>query len=192
VKNALDIKIDAEEPEDDDTGYKYLVVKSISLKKDNNYFNDASVTAFAQKIGNPEGTSTVKTQYNLLTNVNALTDVTVYTGGISYYAVPVKHFGDYYTPWDKENIKGTTTADVYNNGDTRWQDMDHAEQYLGRYGVVRNNWYELNINKITALGSPIVPDVNIDMSDDNNEDKKYFAVEIHILSWAKRVQNFQF
>ena len=70
--------------------------------------------------------------------------------------------------------------------------MDHAEQYLGRYGVVRNNWYELNINKITALGSPIVPDVNIDMSDDNNEDKKYFAVEIHILSWAKRVQNFQF
>ncbi|MDE5870002.1 MAG: Mfa1 fimbrilin C-terminal domain-containing protein, partial [Muribaculaceae bacterium] len=192
VKNALDIKIDAEEPEDDDTGYKYLVVKSISLKKDNNYFNDASVTAFAQKIGNPEGTTTVKTQYNLLTNVNALTDVTVYTGGISYYAVPVKHFGDYYTPWDKENIKGTTTADVYNNGDTRWQDMDHAEQYLGRYGVVRNNWYELNINKITALGSPIVPDVNIDMSDDNNEDKKYFAVEIHILSWAKRVQNFQF
>ncbi|MDE6296691.1 MAG: Mfa1 fimbrilin C-terminal domain-containing protein [Muribaculaceae bacterium] len=191
IKNALNITIAAEES-DEDPGYEYLVVKSIALKKDNNYFNDASVTAFAQKIGNPEGTSTVKTQYNLLTNVNALSDVTVYSGGISYYAVPVKHFGDYYTPWDSDNIKGTTTSDVYNNGDDQWQDMDHARLYLGRYGVVRNNWYELNINKIAALGSPIVPDVNIDLSDDNNEDKKYFAVEIHILSWAKRVQNFQF
>lgn len=186
VKDHLDITITAEA--DEDTGVKYLVVKDVKLKfsdrdKADGLFDDNSKAKFDASLASNKQT--------LLDGVNALTDVTVYEGGKCYYTVPVKHFGDYYTPWNKDNVKGVTTNEVYNEGKSDWNNPEHSQKYLGRYGMVRNNWYELNISKISALGESVIPDSNIDLSDDNNEDKKYFAVEIHILSWAKRLQNIE-
>lgn len=184
VKDHLDITI-----EDilDDSGLHYLEITDINLKTNGSedFFDANSPAKFTETLG-------TNNKKNLLDNVNALTDVTVYPDCKSYYIVPIKHFGDYYTPWDKEKNKGTTTAEVYNNGYTDWTNTTHATNYLGRYGMVRNNWYELSISKIAALGSSVIPDTNISTSDDSNEDKKYFAVEIHILSWAKRLQNIEF
>ena len=58
--------------------------------------------------------------------------------------------------------------------------------WLGRYGVLRNNWYDLTIEKISGPGYPDVPEVKPDTPDD--EDTKYINVSVKILDWAKRSQ----
>ena len=57
--------------------------------------------------------------------------------------------------------------------------------YLGRYGVLRNNWYNIQITGVKGLGFSEVPDVTPDPDD---ELESYIAVEIKVLSWAKRTQ----
>ena len=81
-----------------------------------------------------------------------------------YAATYIKHFGEHYT---------------------QLVDMEGAN-YLGRYGVVRNNWYDMNVTKV-GIGSPTVP------GDEGNldEEESYINVEINILSWAKREQNVE-
>jgi hypothetical protein len=63
------------------------------------------------------------------------------------------------------------------------------EKFLGRYGVLRNNWYELSVNKVSGLGYPKVPEVKPDLPDDEND--QYISVSVKILSWAKRSQEVE-
>lgn len=114
-----------------------------------------------------------------LDNVNAalgLSDnkkISTYYEGVSYYIARIKHFGDELTPW--------------NSGDPTYGTGEEAKKkYLGRYGMVRNNWYELQVNSISNPGSPDVPEVNPDTPDDEG-DKYYINCSVRILSWAKRV-----
>lgn len=114
-----------------------------------------------------------------LDNVNAalgLSDnkkISTYYEGVSYYIARIKHFGDTLTPW--------------NSGDPTYGTGEEAKKkYLGRYGMVRNNWYELQVNSISNPGSPDVPEVNPDSPDDEG-DKYYINCSVRILSWAKRV-----
>lgn len=114
-----------------------------------------------------------------LDNVNAalgLSDnkkISTYYKGVSYYIARIKHFGDTLTPW--------------NSGDPTYGTGEEAKKkYLGRYGMVRNNWYELQVNSISNPGSPDVPEVNPDTPDDES-DKYYINCSVRILSWAKRV-----
>lgn len=95
-----------------------------------------------------------------------------YQSGVTYYQARIKHFGDADTPW-------TLGDDTYGTPGNR-------EKWLGRYGVVRNNSYEVNINSISAPGSPIVPPIEPGPDDENNY---YISVSINLLSWAARVQN---
>ena len=97
--------------------------------------------------------------------------IKTYKNGESYYIARIKHFGDDLTPWNAGD--GT-----YDGNNLNW---------LGRYGVLRNNWYDLTINKISGPGYPDVPKVNPDVPDD--EDTKYINVEVKILDWAKRSQS---
>lgn len=97
--------------------------------------------------------------------------IKTYKNGESYYIARIKHFGDDLTPW-KEGDK------TYDSNNQNW---------LGRYGVLRNNWYDLTINKISGPGYPDVPEVKPDTSDD--EDTKYINVSVKILDWAKRSQS---
>lgn len=187
VRDYITIEFEIPENEGTKPEAKYLVISDIKLNttgKGKDLFDANS----AKKFDDALEENNYKT--SLLDRVNAMTDVTVFEDCVSYYAVPIKHFGDYYTPWNKDENKGTTTNEVYDKGNN-FATKDHAQKYLGRYGMVRNNWYELNISKILGLGNPIIPDSNISTSDDNNEDKKYFSVEIHILSWAKRLQDIE-
>lgn len=97
--------------------------------------------------------------------------IKTYKNGESYYIARIKHFGDDLTPW-KEGDK------TYDNNNLNW---------LGRYGVLRNNWYDLTINSISGPGYPDVPEVKPDTPDD--EDTKYINVSVKILDWAKRSQD---
>lgn len=97
--------------------------------------------------------------------------IKTYKNGESYYIARIKHFGDDLTPWNAGD-------DTYNENNLK---------YLGRYGVLRNNWYDLTIEKISGPGYPDVPEVKPDTPDD--EDTKYINVSVKILDWAKRSQS---
>lgn len=121
-----------------------------------------------------------KTNYNnILTAVNAaVKNITKYVDGYVYYPVRIKHFGDELTPWAQaydSNITGTTIYPATNK----------EKRYLGRYGVVRNNWYELEVNSIKGIGYAVIPPAN-KVPDDVLD--QYISVKINVLSWAKRVQ----
>lgn len=95
--------------------------------------------------------------------------ISTYTGGESYYIARIKHFGDILTKW---------TSGTYDEKNL---------EYLGRYGVLRNNWYELTVQSVSGPGYPSVPEVKPNTPDD--EDDKYISVSVKILDWAKRSQD---
>lgn len=121
-----------------------------------------------------------KTNYNsILTAVNdAVKNITKYVDGYVYYPVRIKHFGDELTPWAQAYDANITTGKIY-------PATKKEERYLGRYGVVRNNWYELEVNSIKGIGYAVIPPAN-NVPDDVLD--QYISVKINILSWAKRVQ----
>ena len=98
--------------------------------------------------------------------------IKTYKNGECYYIARIKHFNGLtsWNPGDK----------TYDGNNLKW---------LGRYGVLRNNWYDLTVSKVSAPGYPDVPVVNPDVPDD--EDTKYINVEVKILDWAKRTQDVQ-
>ena len=146
----------------------------------NKYFDETSYDKFKAAIaGDAE---------KLLDRINANYEIKKYVGGKSYYEIPIMHFGDATTPW---TANGTTSQMTVNSAYGPASDQ-RTNDYLGRYGLVRNNWYELNIKSFKQLGSPVPSNLTIKTSDDNNDIKKYIGVELHILSWAKRVQNVEF
>ena len=97
----------------------------------------------------------------------AMVGINTYKKGVTYYIARVKHFGDALTPWSSGKSYGTDNA-----------------SYLGRYGMLRNNWYELKVGNVYGPGYPGVPPVDPTLPDDENE--KYLSVSVKILSWAKR------
>lgn len=102
-----------------------------------------------------------------------------YKDGESYYFVRIKHFGDDMTPWNTDETPKPSTSSIY--------PVDYqAENYLGRYGVLRNNWYDIAVEGVKGLGSAVVPKVTPNTDD---ELKSYIAVKINVLSWAKRTQS---
>ena len=97
------------------------------------------------------------------------TGISTYLNGEAYYIARIKHFNAL-TPWNAGEAYGSKN-----------------KEYLGRYGVLRNNWYELSVNKVSGLGYPEVPEVKPEKPDDEND--KYINVEVKILDWAKRSQS---
>ena len=97
------------------------------------------------------------------------TGISTYLNGEAYYIARIKHFNEL-TPWTAGTAYGTNNAD-----------------FLGRYGVLRNNWYSLSVNKVSGLGYPEVPEVKPTVPDDEND--QYINVEVKILDWAKRSQS---
>lgn len=92
--------------------------------------------------------------------------ISTYKDAEAYYIARVKHFG-VLTPWKPGQSYG-----------------DDNLSFLGRYGVLRNNWYELDVDKVSGPGYPDVPDVKPNVPDDENF--TYISVSVKILSWAKR------
>mgnify|MGYP002622831452 CR=1 FL=1 len=119
--------------------------------------------------------------------------VTLYKDGYSYYNVRIKHFGEVETPWSSTGPyvtkPGTTTEQIYKISDTNYGD----KWFLGRYGIVRDNWYKLSIDGITKLGSATPPTVKGDPTpDDEIEQEYYISAHVHILPWVIRNQSINF
>ncbi len=91
--------------------------------------------------------------------------IAYYKDGVTYYAAYIQHI----LP--------------LNTSDTK----------LGKYSVVRNNWYDLTVNSISSIGEPARPGTGTDPTDpdtpgDIDVEKSYIDVSINILKWAKRTQ----
>lgn len=116
-----------------------------------------------------------------------------YVNGNTYYDLRFMHFASDsneapadLAPWQVNSEIVTTTVEAYPGEDA-------ANNWLGRYGMVRNNWYDVTVTGVKRLGEPVIPDVTGsrgDTSDDNKEN--YISFRINILSWAKRTQTHAF
>ena len=111
-------------------------------------------------------------------------NISVYEKGYAYYPVLIKHFGDQLTPWNTwETDPNKPSAGGI---DQIYPTTNRDANYLGRYGVVRNNWYELNIKSVKRPGKP---GINTPDNTPDDELDSYISVSINILSWAKRSQD---
>ena len=116
--------------------------------------------------------------------------ISYYEGGASYYNVRIKHFGDYETPWTSTLpfntvIPGESVQQIYGVGATPDKS---AERFLGRYGVVRDNWYKLQVNAIKHIGTAEPTSVT-DKGTPDDEIENWIAVHVHILPWVLRNQD---
>ena len=139
-------------------GTHFLTIENVSIKDGE-----------TEKVNTPGLVATLNTKLGL-DETNGV-GIKTYKNGESYYIARIKHFGDDLTPWKEGN-------DTYGENNLNW---------LGRYGVLRNNWYDLTIGKISGPGYPDVPEVKPETPDD--EDTKYINVSVKILDWAKRSQS---
>lgn len=165
------IKSKAEEVLNTKTGV--TVTLKDDLLKGGTHVLDANTVEI--KEGTEDKTAVVAGQINTKLGLDMSKGIGIktYKNGESYYIARIKHFGDDLTPWNE----GDKT---YDGNNLNW---------LGRYGVLRNNWYDLTINKISGPGYPDVPEVK--PTDPDDEDTKYISVSVKILSWAKRSQGVE-
>lgn len=101
--------------------------------------------------------------------LSAETGISTYLNGEAYYIARIKHFNEL-THWEAGQAYDSNNA-----------------KFLGRYGVLRNNWYELSVSSVSGLGYPDVPEVKPTVPDDEND--QYINVSVKILDWAKRSQS---
>lgn len=83
-----------------------------------------------------------------------------YKGGRMYYNIPIEHLNN---------------AEITGEGENRVIPE-------GKYGVVRNHWYQITINKLEHLGKGIYDPEEVIVPDDE-DDKYYLGADIKILSW---------
>lgn len=104
--------------------------------------------------------------------------VNEFKDGYAYYTILIKHFGDELTPWNPS----TKTTESYPG-------TDNEQNWLGRYGVLRNNWYKLEVTGVAAIGASTPGELNVnhDTTPDDNL-KRYISCKINALSWAVRKQ----
>ena len=105
--------------------------------------------------------------------------ITKYKDGISYYNIRIKHFGDRLTPWNTTETVKPSLGTIYPAPAGQ-----QAKNYLGRYGVLRNNWYDLRVTKVRMLGDAEPKTGNWPETPDDELDN-YISFQINVLSWAK-------
>ena len=115
---------------------------------------------------------------NLKTYCDNNIKIKFYEHGWCYYRVLIRHFDDTQTPWSSATtMSDNSTAQAYGGNEA---------SYLGRYGVVRNNWYNISINSVSHVGSPIIPPLTTD-ADDKVE--QLLNATLHISGWEGHSQN---
>ena len=159
-----EIKVDLEADNLNEAGTRLLTVNNVKIKDSSTASFKAVSQAKIDEINAKLGLKAAK-------GTDPIVGIATYKKGESYYIARIKHFGDDLTPWKEGDA-------TYDGNNLNW---------LGRYGVLRNNWYDLTINKISGPGYPDVPKVKPGDADD--EDTKYISVSVKILDWAKRSQN---
>ena len=141
-------------------------------------FADAAGEVTITKMILTDGTTDKEVTAADLTTFKPTIKVNEFKDGYAYYTILIKHFGDELTPWNPS----TKTTESYPGS-------DKEQNWLGRYGVLRNNWYKLEVTGVAAIGAstPGELDVNNDNTPDDNL-KRYISCKINALSWAVRKQ----
>lgn len=141
-------------------------------------FADAAGEVTITKMTLTDGTTDKEVTAADLTTFKPTIKVNEFKDGYAYYTILIKHFGDELTPWNPS----TKTTESY-------PAPDNEKNWLGRYGVLRNNWYKLEVTGVAAIGAstPGELDVNHDKTPDDNL-KRYISCKINALSWAVRTQ----
>lgn len=152
----------------------------------------SDITIKASKIvgGTAKALSSFTGGSTLLSTVQAqVSNIKRYVDGATYYAIRIQHFGNDLTPWNSGELS-TAPAEATIDKIYPGSGDDRNGAYLGRYSVVRNNWYDLKITGISKIGAPTPELVKVpDHPDDELEDA-FIKARINILSWAKRPQNW--
>lgn len=149
-----------------------LAAEGNDMTKSGVYLVAAANITYGTTALKPEQVDQINAKLGLkkATETDAAVGLSTFESGVSYYIARVKHFNEL-TPWAPGNK-------TYDGNNANW---------LGRYGVLRNNWYELSVSSVSGPGYPDIPKVNPTDSDDEND--QYVNVEVKILSWAKRSQS---
>jgi len=174
------------------------------------YDSIVSVTVAGGKLTAAEDTTIMRDEAELglgaaiIAANNTVSPIRRYVDGETFYSIRIKHFGDDLTPWNAgeyadgykpaessiESIYPGADASVINNN------------YLGRYGMVRNNWYDIALGQVMKIGSAVPPYINVNRNPDpddpdpedpehpDDEVEQYLKVQINVLSWAKRTQTW--
>lgn len=126
--------------------------------------------------------------YNQLAPAVDLKDATTdkmsyYFNCVMFYTLRIPHFKESDVPWDKFNEITTK------NDGTRI--AAYQDKHLGRYGVVRNNSYVISVTSIHRMGTPTIPDIINDDTDDMPE-PLLMNVDVKVQSWAKHDISFSF
>ena len=67
-----------------------------------------------------------------------------------------------------------------------------SDERKGLFGVVRNHLYDVNINSVVGLGTPVYdPDEKIVPQKPDN-DETYIAAKVNVLSWRVANNDFDF
>ena len=143
---------------------------NISGKAGQHLVEAANIT-YSGDAASSKVTGEVVNTINEKLGLSAEVGISTYLNGEAYYIARIKHFNEL-THWNAGEAYGT------DNG-----------KYLGRYGVLRNNWYDLSVTSVSGLGYPDVPEVKPELPDDEND--QYINVEVKILDWAKRSQSIE-
>lgn len=136
-----------------------------------------------------------------ITSANNEVVIRDYQGGVMYYEARFKHFAGEgvadLAPWNTK-AAWETPAPAGGSTSAAYPGANAAQNYLGRYGMVRNNWYDVDVTAINNFGYPADPSGQVnnpDFDDPNTPDdniQEYISAKIHVLSWAKRTQSWSF
>lgn len=159
------------------THYYPTVTATITVKDVE--FADAAGKVTITKMTLTDGTTDKEVTAADLTTFKPTIKVNEFKDGYAYYTILIKHFGDELTPWNPSNK--TTVS---------YPDPKSEQNWLGRYGVLRNNWYKLDVTGVAAIGASTPGELNVN-NDDTPDDnlKRYISCKINALSWAVRKQN---
>ena len=161
-ETASKVTVTLDATENDMTKAGVHLVKAANVQHNSANISDDDALKINAKLG-----------FKAATQTEAAVGLSTFESGVSYYIARVKHFGDDLTPWKPGDL-------TYDGKNANW---------LGRYGVLRNNWYELSVSSVSGPGYPDIPKVNPTDPDDVND--QYINVEVKILSWAKRSQSVE-
>ncbi len=135
-----------------------------------------------------------------ITSANQEVVVRDYQGGVMYFEARFKHFaGEGATDLAPWNTKAAWETPAPAGGSTSAAYPGYnAPFYLGRYGMVRNNWYDVDVTAFNNFGYPADPSGQVNNPDFDDPDtpdddiQEYISAKIHVLSWAKRTQSWSF
>ena len=153
---------------------------------------------------------------DLIAELNASVKIKEFTNGIMYYEARFQHFANTY---HEASFSGTWNEAAQNNALNAgnlapWKIWESAESttdpaptsasaypigtpdnseknYLGRWGMVRNNWYDVQVTAFNKFGDPVPTNITGSNTPDDNI-RQYISVKINVLSWAKRTQQWSF